>query len=112
MSWPQDSLKRHLALNYPGCKTAFEAVRSVLKKTPSKDETASQTMEQTIVAKLKEVTEVIAERSEGLPIDLIPEIRRQQLADMPLDSVEEIRAWGISWISVLKDLKLRLKVES
>lgn len=46
MSWPEGSLERHLALNYPGCKTLREAVQEILKfKNQIKDANASQTME-------------------------------------------------------------------
>lgn len=29
--WPGGSLERHLALNYPGCKTAVDALKEILK---------------------------------------------------------------------------------
>lgn len=52
-NWPEGSLERHLAVNYPGCKTLKEAMevkrlRNQISKAdvnPKPDDTAAQAME-------------------------------------------------------------------
>lgn len=100
-SWPKYSLKSVLDNQYPGCKTAVEAVKSVLAK---KDKPVAGEKEDP-VAKLIQVQNVIAAQCEGVDIEKIPEFRRKELSKMPISTVEEIRHWGFCWLEELKKIR-------
>ncbi len=106
--WPNGALKRHLALNYPGAKSAVEAVRMRISQTnpeiKTKIETAAQTMQMTAADKFKQVSDVIALRSEGKDLAMIPLSINDKLNKMPIETVEEIRAWGVAWLEALKQI--------
>ena len=94
VSWDK-GLQSVLNEKYPGSRNAVEAMRSLLKPKQVEDP----------VSKLKQVQAVIELRSKGLDLNKIPESRTQELAQMPIDTVEEIRAWGIQWLEEIKRIK-------
>lgn len=105
VDWPGESLKRLLALKYPGCETAVDAWRSLLKrKTPPTPERAAQPVQSTPAQKFTEVSAYIGNRMSGLDESSIPQERRDALAAMPLETVEQVRAWGIAWLEEIKKL--------
>lgn len=105
-SWPDKSLERFLEENHPGCKTAVEALKKLLKeKNIPQIERAPQVSEKEIAAKLKQVQDHIALKSDGVDLDKIPHGQRMTLAGMPLDSIENIRMWGFAWLEAIKKVQ-------
>lgn len=96
-------LKRHLMLNYPGCKSIQDAVQMILSEKNNKQNiTASQSTQIELADKLKQVQDIVAEKYSLIEAEKIPQITREKLALMPLDSIQTIRAWGIAWLEAIK----------
>lgn len=113
--WPKDSLKRYLLTNFPGCKSAADAVKAILSQKNTRTVRIEEveppklpnltTQQDPVVAKLQQVQDAIADKAEGLNLDLIPNERRAVLAAMPLTTVDEVRAWGVAWWQEMQKLR-------
>ncbi len=105
-SWPGEALKRHLTMNFPGCQTAVDAVKSLLKnKTQEQNQTALQMPKLNLGEKFTEVSTYIENQLSGVDENQITQETRDKLANMPLNSIDEIRAWGMAWIAEIKKIR-------
>ncbi len=101
--WPADSLKRTLLKDYPGCKTAAEAVKKAIQ---DKNQTASQTpKEEDLGDVMRAAIREVEELQKGIDLDLIFQKTREELQSMPLNSKEDITLWKNAWVREIEKLK-------
>ncbi len=95
--WPSGAKTRALEEHFPGCKSAVDAVKSILRKTAEPPE-MSPTM------KFNQVSAEIRKRLEQVDSARIPAETRDRLAKMPIETVDQIRAWGFAWLEEIRKL--------
>lgn len=101
LTWPKEDLKRILTLNYPGCKSAMEAVKDTLAKKSVTDSRGRETIYQVMKATIEELTLLLKD----FDYDSLPSGKREELQNMKAQSIEEIRAWRDAWKdAVLKSI--------
>lgn len=110
-NWPDRSLEKSLVRDYPGCKSAFEAVQKVLgTKPPQQDQTALQptqritkpTNEDYLVMKQAILDIEIALK--GIDLSLLSKETREQIAKMPITTASEALDWKNAWLKALGEL--------
>lgn len=94
---------RVLAMNYPGAKSVIDAVQMARGKTlkpskeiPTKDENKEkyEAMREAIISIANEFSSVSS---------LIKEQETKSINQMPLTSVEEIKAWQEKWLGLIRE---------
>lgn len=110
-NWPDRSLEKSLVRDYPGCKSAFEAVQKVLsKEKPIQDQPALQphqritkpTNEDYLVMKQAILDIEIALK--GIDLSKLPKETREQIAKMPITQASEALDWKAAWLKALGEL--------
>lgn len=110
ITWPAEALRRTLLRDFPGCKTANEAVKKVML-----NRTKDQSPAGTPVKALTDVEAVlwaiieISDRAQAFDIDLMNQDLRKKLAEMPLTNRAELKAWTLAWFDVMENKCLPLK---
>jgi hypothetical protein len=98
--WPRDSLRRTLLLNYPGCKSVTEALELARKPSSSNQRPPELTKE---YESMRKAIIDIANVLDGYNIDLLDPRLREELARMPLKSLEDVEAWKQSWLGIIEN---------
>ncbi len=100
--WPKEDLKRILILNYPGCKTASEAVKEII----AKNQTPSAVMsEQEKYKLMKGVIEELTILLKDFDYGLLPDGKQIELKNMPAKTIDEVYAWRDAWKSAVLSAK-------
>lgn len=108
--WPEGSLERSLLRNYPGCKTAVEALNKALKaKTPLANIVVEHKPVETEREKYVALRDAISSTAHyvhhGFDTWLVPEEVRKRLNDMPINSVAEALFFRDAWVKEIRKIK-------
>lgn len=97
--WPEGSLERHLKLNHSGCKSAFEASQKI--RNQNKNQTAAQPMELTQDELMKQIIKEVEVLTKDVDLDTLDLKVRTELANMPITTIEEAKAWKEAWVKFM-----------
>lgn len=118
-SWPVGSLHRALVRDFPGCKSLSDALnKTILKNSPSSEETRQKGTINEALVKTKEPTEfekycALRENIKsiehyihnGFDTWQVPEHIRKRLDEMSLNSPLEARLWADCWKAEIRKIK-------
>lgn len=112
-NWPEDSKRQALTRDFPGCRSAFEAVQKVLsEKHPQQEQTALQTPRKTIPTKpanedyllMRGVVQEVEQLLATINFSKIPDKTRFEIAKMPITSAAEALDWKAAWQKAIGEL--------
>lgn len=95
--WPTGGLER--TLKEIGAKSLSQAVDKVRNKELAP-------VRSMVAEYLTKAMARISELTQDVDTDKIPVKRRDELAKMPLETIEEINAWGQAWAEEVKKIKV------
>lgn len=106
-NWPDRSLEKALAIDYPGCKTAFEAVKKVLsEKDPHQIKSVAPIPRTIIPTKsdyevMKQVVLEVEVLLKEADYSKIPAREQDRISKMPITNAAEAIDWKLAWFKVL-----------
>ena len=98
--WPTKGLNE--ALKKIGAKSLVHAVEKVRGKGPLEE----PKQDPRVAEYFKKAMTRIEELTKDVDTDRIPVKTREHLSQMPLDSIEQITAWGKAWAEEVKKIKV------
>lgn len=110
-SWPTGSLERSLVRDFPGCKSAIEALNKTIKSiTPTEiaiteNKPVIESELDRYIALRESIKTIENYEHHGFNTWLVPDHVRTRLNAMPIHSVEEARLWRDSWVKEIKKIK-------
>ncbi len=100
--WPKESLQRTLVRDFPGCKSALEAVQKLLA-TKQETKPAAQAID--LGECLRNAIKHVEVLSNSIDQALLDEETEAALTGMPLTTEAEMKAWVNAWALECEKLK-------
>lgn len=114
----EGSKERFLALNFPGRASAVQALDELKKRrarelngSASQSPRDADSNEARYTAMINSIL-LITEASKGIDFSRLNEKIQSQLAQMKLETVNDILRWRMSWLKVLGEYVEETKVQS
>lgn len=105
-NWPDRSLEKTLAMDYPGCKSALDAVKKVLSDKEPKTEVPILPTPPPILTNedyllMKQAITDVETALKNIDISKLPDDVRNKIAKMPINTPIEAHNWRYAWLKAI-----------